>query len=283
MTGRSLTKAHISAEQTPKMVCYLGGSLIKVSKGLTLEGVGGGRRGKIISFSRPARRRLMYRVNTVDRVKLPVFVTLTYPDNFPRDPKRWSRDVDTFRRWFQRMGWGAIWKKELKPRKSGKNEGEVAPHFHMFVWGASVHDLSKLIPPVWYRIVGSNDPQHLAHGSEVEPIRSPNGVKSYASKYLCKEDEEKACQGDGLGRFWGVINRKVVPFVDPVEVELTRDEVNQLYRAVRRYMHLGRRCKMQLPGITLICDASQWFDNLEGLTRPWRAATRDRPGSGFPW
>jgi hypothetical protein len=213
---------------------------------------------------------MTYKVNQVQRDKLPVFVTLTYPDEFPRDPKRWARDVDTFRKWFSRMGWGAIWKKELKPRQSGENAGAVAPHFHMMVWGASLYDLKTLIPAVWYRIVGSNDPRHLEHGSRVEAIRSSNGVKSYVSKYMCKDDEAEASAGEGLGRFWGVINSKVIPWAEAVEVELSWREVNQLFRAMKRFMLGGhhRRRRLNLPGLTLICNADQWFDNLDGLTRP---------------
>jgi hypothetical protein len=245
---------------------------MKISRGTCVDNSGGGKRGKILTFSAAARRRMMYKVNQISRSQLPVFVTLTYPDEFPRDPERWSRDVDAFRKWFTRMGWAAVWKKELKPRQSGKNQGEIAPHFHMLVWGASFLDLATYVPRAWYRIVGSNNPDHLAHGADVEQIKSPNGVKSYISKYMCKDDEAVIETGQGRGRFWGVINAKKIPWVEPVEIELTRDEVNNLFRSMRRFMRMGRRHKMQLPGLTMICDADFWFDRLEGLTRPVRGA-----------
>ena len=65
-----------------------------------------------------------------------MFVTLTYPDEFPFTPERWSRDLAALERRMKRQ-WpelAAIWKKEFKRRKSGVNVGRVAPHFHILLW-----------------------------------------------------------------------------------------------------------------------------------------------------
>jgi hypothetical protein len=65
-----------------------------------------------------------------------VFVTLTYPDDFPVTPERWRRDLAALWRRIRRQ-WpetAAIWKKEFKRRKSGVNVGKVAPHYHMLLW-----------------------------------------------------------------------------------------------------------------------------------------------------
>ena len=94
------------------------------------------RRGKIKGFSRGSRGRLLKTVGRLRQDSLPVFVTLTYPDDFPVTPERWQRDLAALWRRIRRQ-WltaAAIWKKEFKRRKSGVNEGKVAPHYHMLLW-----------------------------------------------------------------------------------------------------------------------------------------------------
>jgi len=71
---------------------------------------------------------------------LPMFVTVTYPDNFPFEPEIWQKHIAALWRRVRRK-WpevAAIWKKEFKRRRSGANAGKVAPHFHMLVWGVGV-------------------------------------------------------------------------------------------------------------------------------------------------
>ena len=94
------------------------------------------KRGKIKAFSRGSRTRLLKTVGRLKKDKLPLFVTLTYPDDFPVTPERWRRDLAALRRRIIRQ-WpeaGAIWKKEFKRRKSGVNAGKVAPHYHQLLW-----------------------------------------------------------------------------------------------------------------------------------------------------
>ena len=94
------------------------------------------KRGKITGFSRGSRVRLLKTVGRLKQDKLPVFVTLTYPDDFPVTPERWRRDLAALWRRIRRQ-WpeaAAIWKKEFKRRKSGVNAGKVAPHYHMLLW-----------------------------------------------------------------------------------------------------------------------------------------------------
>lgn len=107
------------------------------------------KRGKIKGFSRGSRSRLLKTVGRLKQDKLPVFVTLTYPDDFPVTPERWRRDLAALERRIKRQ-WpeaAAIWKKEFKRRKSGVNVGKVAPHFHMLLWLPAwmVNDLAAWI------------------------------------------------------------------------------------------------------------------------------------------
>jgi hypothetical protein len=94
------------------------------------------KRGRIKGFSRGSRSRLLKAIGRLKQNELPVFVTLTYPDDFPVSPERWQRDLAALWRRIRRQ-WpeaAAIWKKEFKRRKSGVNVGKVAPHYHMLLW-----------------------------------------------------------------------------------------------------------------------------------------------------
>ena len=107
------------------------------------------KRGKITGFSRGSRVRLLKTVGRLQQDMLPVFVTLTYPDDFPVTPERWRRDLAALWRRIRRQ-WpeaAAIWKKEFKRRKSGVNAGKVAPHYHMLLWLPvwAVNDLAAWI------------------------------------------------------------------------------------------------------------------------------------------
>lgn len=271
----ALTKAHISpltfsgsflGECKPyfsgKITFWRGGSLFKVSKGIHSDLKGGGIRSVVTTFSKQSRRRLIYRVNMVKRDKLPLFGGLTYPDHFPFSPERWSRDLDTLRKRIARAGWAAIWKKEIKPRLSGDNKGKFAPHFHFFLWGANLLQ-AQVIRRWWYEIVNSGDPEHLLHGGKIEAIHSPNGVKSYASKYLTKLDDMKVDPGKGLGRFWGVINAEKIPWAEPVTVSnVSFSNICSLMRLMRRFMRKARAGN--LPGLTLICNSDFWMGKISG-------------------
>ncbi len=117
---------------------YRGGSLIQVcAPSMRGESNGGGKRGIITRFSEASRRRLIRALAKTKRDRLPVFVTLTYPDNFPGDPVVWKGHLKA---WLKRLKRehpkaSGFWKLELKPRQSGENQGQVAPHFHLLLWG----------------------------------------------------------------------------------------------------------------------------------------------------
>ena len=126
---------------------YAGGSLIEVH-GPGMRGQkGGGKRGIIKRFSEGSRRRLLRSLNRVKRDLLPVFVTLTYPDNFPGNPRVWKAHLNAWLKRLKRQHPQAagFWKLELTPRQSGTNAGEIAPHFHLLLWG---------LPESWEQLDG---------------------------------------------------------------------------------------------------------------------------------
>ncbi len=116
---------------------YAGGSLIEVHSPPTRGQRGGGKRGIVRRFSEASRRRLMRALSRTLRTQLPTFITLTYPDGFPGDPRQWKADLKAWLKRVRRQFPNAagFWKLELMQRKSGTRQGEVAPHFHLLMWG----------------------------------------------------------------------------------------------------------------------------------------------------
>jgi hypothetical protein len=95
------------------------------------------KRGQIHGFSRASRRRMMQflaKVRLDDG--LPLFGTTTYPDIFPEQAEKFKRDLETLierlKRRFPQIG--LLWRLEFKKRKSGVNQGKIAPHFHWLLW-----------------------------------------------------------------------------------------------------------------------------------------------------
>lgn len=353
---------------------YAGGSLIQVcAPSFPGNDKASAKRGIITRFSEASRRRLLRALAKIKRDLLPVFVTLTYPDDFPGDPNVWKGHLKA---WFKRLkrehpGAAGFWKLELKPRQSGESEGKVAPHFHLLLWGLPMEwegadgyrlnweyqfqrlematpsllgwkkevwkdgertyymehmrTPSELALPVvvytserqdkqgrtvrvveswlkddgaefrdlmartcrhqcqpipiqlktwvsltWAEVVGSNDPRHVRAGTNVEEIRSRDGVMYYASKYVCKLDTESA---EGAGRFWGIHNRTEIPWAEVVRVPVDEQQAVRLKRVAQRYIWAQQRQRERPKkhrwrggcGMSFFCDASAWLKQLPAL------------------
>lgn len=258
--GRHLTTAHISPKRGEKQSgvdLWAQGGLITARRSgpYNLAHGGGGLRGAVSVMSKPSRRRLQRKIAQTCQDKKPLFVTLTYPDHFPDDPEKWKRDIDCMAKRMSRRNLGGIWRIEYKPRKSGDRKGEVAPHFHMFMWGQSLFEFLIWAAKAWYTIVGSGDFRHMERGVEAEVIRSWRGVMSYTSKYITKVDEAKI--PPGAGRFWGVFGKNNIPWSTITNIKISDQQVKILFRYFRRYMRM--RAAHQMPSMTvLISNPARW-------------------------
>ena len=177
----------------PKITFRRGASLVSCELGKAKGGRGKRHdwiRGAITEFSKGARRRALRLVASLRRDIQPVFATLTYPDIFDSDPRRWKRDQDTlFKRILRRWPSAVIvWKMEPKKRKSGENKGVIAPHHHLLVYNVPFLPLLYWLAGAWYEVVGSKDDRHLKAGTRVELVRSVRGVLNYTAKYICKSE-----------------------------------------------------------------------------------------------
>jgi hypothetical protein len=169
-------------------------------------------RGDIHGFSKASRKRLLDKINSVRDLDDALFITLTYPDRFPRHPKVWKIHIANFRKRLTRQfpEMGGIWRLELIERKSGVNRGVTAPHFHLIVRGVSgsLKRIRHWAGAAWYEIVKSGDPKHAQAGTNVKLCENRNHAAWYVAKYIAKVDMNNykdAQTGEALwtGRLWG--------------------------------------------------------------------------------
>lgn len=185
------------------------------------------------------------------RLEVPLFVTLTYPDNYP-DSRESKRHLQNFlkrlkRRW---PDFGYLWKLELQQRG--------APHYHIFMWGVPTENAYLTMAEAWYEIVGSKDPWHAVKGINIQEIECYHGAKSYASKYIAKIDETEV--PEGLGRIWGYGGK--IPLDEKEEYVITPHQGAKVLR------YLRRRIKNKNKGIRsfYVDNPARWRDNHEELT-----------------
>lgn len=210
---------------------------------------GGGRRGRVRGFSKASRWRMLQTVAKVRNDQVPLFLTLTYPADFPFDSATWKRHLDNFFKRLRRKcpGAAAIWK--LEPQKRG------APHFHLLVWGVELFAFDAWVHTAWYEIVDSGDIKHIVHGAELERLRSYRGAKSYAAKYMGKLQDD--IEGwEFPGRWWGVFAADNIPWGDCVRVGLPRAEAIIFLRTMRRYARIKRR---DFSSLTILCNSASWW------------------------
>lgn len=250
--------------------------------------VGGSKRGVVMRFSWRSRTRLMRMLNMVDGERLPVFVTLTYPDSYSHalEPAQWKQDLRVFEERLKRRFPGGcyVWRMETVDRKSGERIGEIMPHFHLLVYGVSRENLRKWVPTAWYETVGTNDVKHLHAGTQVQPIMSRRGVMRYASKALGQVmtgELAKTLQakGEGLGRWWGVAVRKVFKFYlsETNVVEMTDGESVNVLRIFRK---LSKAFPRSYRSLTAFLSGKFITERLPEMAVVFREGVKSYPSTG---
>lgn len=237
---------------------YQGGTLIEVGKSrISLGQRGGGIRGTIKTYSRASRRRLLRTMGKIDTSQIPVFLTLTYPAEFPEDSSSWKAHLNAFDRRLRRRFAHAAFAWKLEPQKRG------APHFHLLVWNVPYLWLREWAGRAWYEVVKSGDDKHLRAGVRVEQIRSWRGVKSYAAKYLGKV--QALPEGwEAPGRIWGFRHSEDIPWAAVVKLHVTDRQAARLMRYLRRYAQL--RMRASTPSMAAFVNAASfWLERADGL------------------
>lgn len=216
--------------------------------------VGGGKRKNVSTFSAASRKRLLEKLARLDPAKSefpPSFIALTYPKQFP-DPMTAKRHLQTFWKRLRRVcpEGSAVWRLEFQERG--------APHFHLIYFGPFIG--KYLLQKWWGEVIGFDRPF-----TRIEALRNWRQTLAYAAKYLAKVPErptECAVAGgtaeggagaardsgfnyvtyltgddEGLGRVWGVFDRKNLPWGERQEVELAVGRGRWLHRLKRAMRH----------------------------------------------
>jgi len=187
--------------------------LLSVSEPIERQRSGGGKRGDIKAFSSESRLRLFKLMHTL-KFKRCTFITLTYPLDFPTDPKIYKSHLQKWRYEIEkRYGkFQTIWRLEFQKRG--------APHYHLLCLDApfvDVFDLSNL----WADITESTSQIHRKIGVDVKLVASGNDARlimAYLAKYVGKIDDRPNIELErGVGRWWGKWNIKEEP---PIEIDL---------------------------------------------------------------
>lgn len=221
-------------------------------------------RGEITEFSCKSRVRMMKMLARLNwKEQKPIFLTLTYPGEFPN-----ARTAKRHLRAFLKRIWhvtqtltSAIWRLEFQKRG--------APHFHIIVFGLPfIH--YEVIQQLWCQVIKSEERVF----TRIEMLRSARQAMYYISKYMAKVEQSsfKSAVGDSgfihvpylaAGRFWGVENRKLMPFAEEMIMLITDAwaAFDSLKRAARhKFAQINR--KNRTGWFLFVNDPEQWREYL---------------------
>jgi hypothetical protein len=200
---------------------------------------GGGVREKVSGFSRPSRRNLLRRLASINRRAFRafkgrmVFVTLTYPHEYPEDPEVCKNHLKALRRRLQRKceDFAGFWRMGIQKRG--------AWHFHLLLFVGSslgsIGELRRFISSCWYEVTGRVSEGHLHAGTRVVAVKKWREATSYVERYMAKPEEFP--EGLQTGRIWGVWNEDLLP----VQWQTTPISLRDAFRIRRIYRKLARR------------------------------------------
>jgi hypothetical protein len=201
--------------------------------------LGGGTRDKVRGFSRASRRNLLLRLASINRRAFRafkgrmIFVTLTYPHEYPEDPGVSKNHLKALRKRLQRKfgTFAAFWRLGIQTRG--------AWHFHLLLFVGqsvgSVGELRRYISSSWYEVTGKVSEGHLRAGTHVVAVKRWREATSYAERYMAKPEEFP--EGLKTGRIWGVWNPEHLP----IHWETAQVSLRDAFKIRRIYRKLAKR------------------------------------------
>ena len=198
-----------------------------------------GFRDKVWGFSRTSRRNLLLRLASINRRAFRtfkgrmIFVTLTYPHEYPEDPVVCKNHLKALRKRLQRMfgDFAGFWRLGIQTRG--------AWHFHLLLFVGpsvgSVNELRRFISSSWYEVTGKVSEGHLHAGTRVVAVKKWKQATSYVERYMAKPEEFP--EGLQTGRIWGIWNEELLP----VRWETVQISLRDAFRIRKIYRKLARR------------------------------------------
>jgi hypothetical protein len=154
---------------------------------------GRGTRDRIRGFSRASRRNLLLRLASINRRAFRalkgrmIFVTLTYPREYPEDPEVCKNHLKALRKRLQRKceDFAGFWRMGIQKRG--------AWHFHLLLFVGSslgsIGGLRRFISSCWYEVTGKVSEGHLHAGTRVVAVKKWKEATSYVERYMAKPEE----------------------------------------------------------------------------------------------
>ena len=211
---------------------------------------GRGTRDRIRGFSRESRRNLLLRLASINRRAFRafkgrmIFVTLTYPHEYPEEPEVSKNHLKALRKRLQREfgTFAAFWRMGIQRRG--------AWHFHLLLFMGpsigSIGELRRFISSSWYEVTGKVSEGHLHAGTRVVAVKRWKEATSYAERYMAKPEEFP--EELETGRIWGIWNENLLP----VRWETVEVSLRDAFRIRRIYRKLaGRKGSGSLHSITV--------------------------------
>lgn len=242
------------------------GALVKatVSGASKQPPTSGATRGTVNGFSASSRKRLLEKLARLKPAKA-IFMTLTYPAEYPDDSTEYKAHLRAFlevvRRRFPKSS--AIWRLEFQERG--------APHYHLMFFNLPFWNV-KEIKKHWKRIIGT-DVRTEDMQLDITVIRNFRMAMSYVSKYIAKKSDGVPSGSEGqfnntpylhahTGRIWGVFNAKHLPIQQLIRFVVASNDIEHLFW-VKRYLRrlTGWQINAKYRGQTT------FYHNAEGLHR----------------
>jgi len=168
-----------------------------------------------------------------------VFITFTYPAEFPTDPPTIKAHRNQFLQSLRRIipSHHYIWRLEWQERG--------APHYHMVLWirqfadDPSVRDQMIAIAGSWHEITGSGSKAHEAYGVQWEEMNSYRQTSKYISKYVGKHEDT---EDHGYnGRRWAASTGLPRPTLYDDDIPIA--VYTQMIRSFRRWLRKSKRSR----------------------------------------
>src|ERR671913_565364 len=200
---------------------------------------GRGTRDRVRGFSRASRTNLLRCLASINRRAFRtfkgrmIFVTLTYPHEYPEDAEICKNHLKALRKRLQRKceDFAGFWRMGIQRRG--------AWHFHLLLFVGpsigSVDELRSFISTSWYEVTGKVSEGHLQAGTRVEAVRKWREATSYVERYMAKPEEFP--EGLQTGRIWGIWNEDYLP----VQWETVEVSLQDAFMIRRIYRKLARR------------------------------------------
>ena len=265
---RAATRRHVRRRRVHTIATFQGG-LVQVKRRSFARGKQksskGSVRGRIQKFSPRSRTRLISKMAALRKDVMdynPLFLTLTYPAEYP-DTMTTKKHLEAFiKRLKRRYRFSGFWRLEFQKRG--------APHYHLILFGLKSIP-HEIIRRFWGQVIGHVGTVFI----RIESVRSRRGVMSYVSKYMSKTSKPFVDPETGIldyvpyhavdnfpGRFWGVINADLMPYAESYTIYF-RGPHSVFYnfrRAAKRFWG-GLSTTNAFKGFTLfVGDCDRWED-----------------------